>query len=136
MVKEFHYRGLTLEQLKALSIDEFAKIATSHARRSLKRGLTEQQKILLENIRKNPQKFHKTHVRDMTILPEMIGVKMGIYLGGSKQGDGGGRWQILNVTPEMVGFRLGDFAIPVKRVKHSAPGLGASRGSKHYATKT
>ena len=136
MVKEFHYRGLSLEQLKALSIDEFTKIATSRARRSLKRGLTEQQKILLENIRKNPQEFHKTHVRDMVILPEMIGVKLGVYLGGSKAGDAGGKWQILTVAPEMVGFRLGDFAVPVKRVKHSAPGLGASRGSKHYATKT
>jgi small subunit ribosomal protein S19 len=136
MPKEFHYRGLTPEQLKALSIDEFAKIAGSRVRRSLKRGLTEQQKILLENIRKDPAKFHKTHVRDMVILPEMIGVKMGVYIGGSKAGDSGGRWQILTIGPEMVGFRLGDFAVPVKRVKHSAPGLGASRGSKHYATKT
>ncbi|TAL47607.1 30S ribosomal protein S19 [archaeon] len=136
MVKEFHYHNMTPEQLKTLSIDEFAKIASSRIRRSLKRGLTEQQKILLENIRKNPGKYHKTHARDMVILPEMIGVKVGIYIGGSKAGDASGKWQMLTIGPQMVGFRLGDFAVSVKRVKHSAPGLGASRGSKHYATKT
>lgn len=135
MVKQFQFRGYTLEQLKQMSIDEFAKLLTARERRSLKRGLTEQQKKLLENIRKNPEKFHKTHVRDMIILPEMVGVKLGIYRGGGKAGDAGGKWIPLTITPEMIGKRIGEFSIPISRVKHSAPGIGASRGSKHIAVK-
>ncbi len=128
MPKEFHYKGLTTEELKKMSIDEFAKIISSHERRSLKRGFTEQQKELLEGIRKNPDKFHKTHVRDIVILPQMIGAKLGVH--------NGKEWINVVVQPEMIGRRLGEFSIPIKRVKHSAPGIGASRGSKHIATKT
>lgn len=128
MPREFKYQGLTIEELKKLSIDEFAKIAQSKVRRSLKRGLTDAQKILLENVRENPDKFHKTHVRDMLILPAMVGAKVGIF--------NGKEWVNVVLQPEMVGRRLGEFSIPIKRVKHSAPGIGASRGSKHIATKT
>lgn len=128
MPKEFKYRGLSVGELKVLTIDEFAKLATSRERRSLKRGFSDQQKKLLENIKKDPEKFHKTHVRNMVILPQMIGAKLGIFTGKE--------WFNLVIQPEMVGKRIGDFSIPVKRVKHSAPGLGASRGSKHTATKT
>ena len=128
MPKEFKYRGLSVEDLKKMSIDEFTKIVTSRERRSLKRGFTDQQKKLLETIRKDPDKFHKTHVRDMIILPEMIGAKLGIHSGKD--------WINVVIQPEMIGKRLGEFSIPIKRVKHSAPGIGASRGSKHIATKT
>jgi len=127
MPKEFKYRGLSVEELKKLSIDDFAKLIKSRDRRSLKRGFTEQQKKLLEAIRKDKEKFHKTHVRDMVILPEMIGTKLGIY--------SGKEWINVVVQPNMIGKRLGDFSIPVKRVKHSAPGIGASRGSKHISVK-
>jgi len=136
IMKEFRYRGYTLEELKKMSIEEFAKIADARIRRKLRRGLTEQERKLLEKLRKEPEKFHKTHVRSMVILPEMIGKKIGVYVGGGKAGDASGKWQPITINPEMVGFRLGSFAIPIKRVKHSAPGIGASKGSKHYATKT
>jgi len=135
MVKEFHYRGHTLEDLKKMSIDEIARLLPSRNRRSLKRGLTEQQKKLLENIIKNPEKFHKTHVRDMVILPEMVGTKLGVYKGGAKAGDSS-KWTNVVIAPEMIGHRIGEYSIPISRVKHSAPGIGASKGSKHIATKT
>lgn len=127
MPKEFKFRGKNIEELKKLSIDEFAKLLTSRERRTIKRGFGEQEKKLLENIRKNPGKFHKTHVRNMIILPEMVGVKVGVFTGKN--------WFQLEIKPEMVGYRLGDFSIPIQRVKHSAPGIGASRGSKHVAVK-
>lgn len=127
MAKEFNFRGKKIEDLKAMSIDEFSKMITSRERRTIRRGFTEQEKVLLEGIRKNPGKFHKTHVRNMIILPEMVGVKMGVYTGKE--------WFQLVVEPHMVGHRLGEFSIPVKRVRHSAPGIGASRGSKHIAVK-
>ncbi|HLC85017.1 MAG TPA: ribosomal protein S19 family protein, partial [Candidatus Nanoarchaeia archaeon] len=31
--------------------------------------------------------------------------------------------------PEMLGHKLGEFAITKKRVAHSAPGIGATRSS-------
>ena len=135
MVKEFHYRGYSLEDLKKMTIDEVAKLIPSRMRRSLKRGLTEQQKKLLENLRKNPDKFHKTHVRDMVVLPEMVGAKLGLYKGGAKPGDSS-KWVNVVLAPEMIGHRIGEYSIPISRVKHSAPGIGASKGSKHIATKT
>lgn len=135
MVKEYKFRGYSLEDLKKMSIDELAKLFPSRIRRSLKRGLTNQQKKLLENVRKAPEKFHKTHVREMVILPDMVGVRLGIFKGGSKPGDGS-KWVNVIIDPKMIGRRLGEYSIPIGRVKHSAPGIGASKGSKHIATKT
>jgi small subunit ribosomal protein S19 len=74
-------------------------------------------------------------MRRMIIFPEMVGIKFGIYTGGGKEGDSQAKWFSLTVKPEMVGKRLGDFAVSVKRVQHSAPGIGASKGSKHIAVK-
>jgi len=125
--REFKLRGKTSEEFKKMSIDEFSKLLPARERRTIKRGFTDQQKTLLEKIRKNPSKFHKTHVRTMIILPEMIGLKFGVFTGKE--------WFQIVIKPEMVGFRLGDFSIPNKRVNHSAPGIGASRGSKHVAVK-
>ena len=127
MPKEYNFRGKKLEDLKAMTIDEFSKMITSRERRTIRRGFTDQEKKLLEKIRKDPAKFHKTHVRGMIILPEMVGVRLGVFTGKE--------WFQLTVTPEMIGHRVGEFSIPVKRVKHSAPGIGASRGSKHIAVK-
>lgn len=135
MVKEFLFRGKTLEELKKMTIEEFARLLNSSGRRALKRGLTDQQKKFLENIRKDPEKFHKTHVKDMIILPEMVGVKIGIYVGGSKE-EKGGKWASITIKPEMIGRRLGEFVLTTKRVRHSAPGLGATKGSKFFASKT
>ena len=136
MAKEFSLRGKSFEELKNMTIDEFARLLPSRERRSLKRGLTEPQKKLLEKIRKKPEKFHKTHMRNMIILPEMVGKKFGIYKGGAAKGDKSNRWVTLDAMPKMVGFRLGDFAIPVKRVQHSSPGIGASKSTKHASMKT
>jgi len=127
MAKEFRFRGKSLEELRKMSIEEFAKLLTSKERRSLLRGLTEQQKKLLEKIKKYPDKFHKTHLRDMVILPQMVGAKIGVY--------NGKEWVPVHIKPEMIGRRLGEFSIPIKKVKHSAPGIGATRGSKFYASK-
>jgi small subunit ribosomal protein S19 len=125
--KVFSFRGKNLEELKQMRIEEFARLITARERRTLKKGLSENQKKLLENIRKNPEKFHKTHMREMIILPEMIGIKFGVF--------NGKEWVNVMVLPEMVGHRLGEFSISVKRVKHSAPGIGATRGSKFIASK-
>jgi small subunit ribosomal protein S19 len=125
MVKKFTFRGRTLEELKRMSIHEFAQLLGARARRSLKRGLTEPQKKLLKAIQQDPDKFHRTRARDMVILPQMVDVKVGVY--------SGKEYVPVVIKPEMLGFRLGDFVPPTQHVKHSAPGIGASRGTKFYA---
>ena len=127
MARIFKYKGKTLEELKKLSLEEFSKLLSSRERRSLLRGLTERQKKLLEQIRNDPKKFYKTHERDMIILPEMIDVKFGIY--------NGKEYMPVTVSPEMLGHRLGEFALTRQRTLHSAPGVGATRGSKHIPLK-
>lgn len=124
---KFMYRGKTLEELKAMSLEEFRELLPSRERRTLKRGFTEEQKKLLEKIRKNRSRFYKTKEREMIIIPEMIGVKLGVY--------NGKEYVPIEIKPEMVGHRLGEFALTRKQVKHSAPGFGATRSSKYVPLK-
>ena len=127
MAREFYYRGKKLEEIQKMSLEEFSKIVPSRERRRLLRGLTERQKKLLENIKKYPDKFHKTHERDMVIIPQMIGVKLGVF--------NGKEFVRVEITPEMIGHRLGEFSLTRARIKHSSPGAGATRGSKHIPLK-
>ena len=129
MAKIFTYRGKTLEELKMLSLDDFAKLVKSRMRRKLlRRGLTEQEKKFIENLKKAPaDKFIRTHLRDMPVLPIMVGRKIGIH--------NGKEYVPVDIAPEMIGQRLGDFSITIKRVKHSGPGIGATRGSKFIPLK-
>jgi small subunit ribosomal protein S19 len=124
---KFRFRGKSAEELRSMSIEDFRALVNSRHRRSMKRGLTEQQKTLLENIRKNPKKFHKTHCRDLLILPEMLGVKLGVH--------NGKEFVPVEIRPEMLGHRLGDMVMSRRLVKHSAPGFGATRSSKFVPLK-
>jgi small subunit ribosomal protein S19 len=124
---KFEFRGKSIEEIKAMNLEEFSLMIPSRQRRSLKRGLPEKQKKLLEKIRKNPKKYHRTHSREMVILPEMVGVKIGVY--------NGKEYLALEIKPEMLGHRLGEFVLTRKNVKHSAPGFGATRSSKFVPLK-
>ena len=124
--KEFTYRGKTLEELKKLSLNEIAELLPSRQKRSLKRGLTEQQKILLKKIRKN-EKNIETHCRDMVILPEMIGKPIKIH--------NGKEFVQVMMMDDMIGHYLGEFSLTRNRVEHSAPGIGATRSSAALSVK-
>jgi small subunit ribosomal protein S19 len=134
MPREFTYRGCTFEELQAMSMDDFIRMLPSRQRRSLKRGLTRGQRILLENIRraKETQKegentVVKTHARDMVILPEMVGVTVLVH--------NGKEFNPVEIAAEMIGHYLGEFAITNKAVKHGSPGIGASRSSMYVPLK-
>ena len=134
MPKEFRYKGYTLEELQRMPMDEFIKLLPARQRRSLLRGLTEAQRILLEKIRKAKKAVKegkkvviKTHVRDMIILPEMVGLTIHVY--------NGKEFVPVEIKPEMIGHYLGEFAITCKPVKHGAPGIGASRSSMYVPLK-
>lgn len=136
MPKEFRYRGLTLNDLQAMSMDEFIRIVPSRQRRSLQRGLSPEQRKLLEAIRKVKETVReptmkpsvlKTHARDMIILPEMVGATLLVHNGKD--------FTSIEIKPEMIGHYMGEFAITNKPVKHGVPGIGASRSSMYVPLK-
>jgi small subunit ribosomal protein S19 len=128
IMAKFLYRGKTFEELKSMDLASLRNLLNARERRSLKRGLTEEQKKLLKKMRKKGKdKLIKTHARDMIILPEMVGYKFGVYNGKD--------WVVVEIKPEMIGHRLGEFALTRKRPKHSAPGFGATRSSSHVPLK-
>jgi len=118
--KEFTFYGKTLEEVQAMSLEEFAKLLPSRPRRSLKRGFTGPQKILLEKLRKGKQNI-ETHCRNMVILPEMVDKVINIHNGKT--------FVMVKISPHMLGHSLGEFALTRGNVSHSAPGIGATRSS-------
>jgi len=131
---KFHYRGYTLEELKKMNMDEFVKLLPSRARRSLRRGLPPRQKKLLERLRRayrakkrGKDILTRTHVRDMLIFPEMVGLQIGVYNGKS--------YEVVEVKPEMIGHYLGEFSLTRRHVQHGSPGIGATRSSKYVPLK-
>lgn len=134
MPGEFTYRGFSLDQLQGMSMDEFIDLLPSRQRRSLHRGLTKEQRILLEKMRKVRESsgegkniLVRTHVRDMIILPEMVGLTILVH--------NGKEFVPVEIKPEMTGHYLGEFAITNKPVKHGTPGIGASRSSMYVPLK-
>ena len=124
--KEFTYRGKSLEELKNLSMNEIGLLLPARQRRSLKRGLTDQQKVLLKKIKNNKNGI-ETHCRDMIILPEMIGKTIRVH--------NGKEFVPVILIDEMLGHCLGEFALTRKMVAHSAPGIGATRSSAALSVK-
>lgn len=64
MVKIFSFRGKTLEQLKEMNLEEFAKLINSRGRRTLLRGLNDRQKKLWKILEKNLINFIK-HMKEI-----------------------------------------------------------------------
>jgi small subunit ribosomal protein S15e len=83
---------------------------------SLLRKLRKSKKDLAHGEKPQPV---KTHLRNTTIVPEMIGSICAVYNGK----------QFINVEikPDMVGFYLGEFAITYKPTKHGRAGLAAGK---------
>ena len=131
MPKEFRYRGYTVEQLNGMSTEAILQLLPSRARRSLNRGISDDKRKLLEDVRSQKDgKLDgqiKTHARDMIILPVMIGAKVGVYTGKE--------FVEVTIKPEMIGHYLGEYAITNKKVVHGTPGIGASRSSLYVPLK-
>ena len=127
--KKITYRGFEIEELQAKSMEDLVKIMPSRSRRSLKRGFSEIQKKLLgrvKQVRKDMDAGKKvkpirTECRDMIVLPDMVGMEFEVY-------NGKEFYKVL-LDLEMLGQYLGEFSLSRKPVKHSAPGIGATRSS-------
>ncbi len=125
---DFKLKGKELGEIEKMSLEDFLKIIPSRERRALKRGFTEDEKKLLIKIRKRPNAaFYKTHSREMVIIPELLGKKIGIH--------NGKEFVSVDIKPEMLGHRLGEFALTRKKVEHSSPGFGATKSSKFIPLK-
>ena len=112
-LKVFKFRNKTLEELKQLSMDEFAELLPSRQRRSIKRGLSDEKKKLLKKLEKKDNV--KTHRRDMIVFPSMVGKTIQVHNGKG--------FQAVTITEEMIGHYLGEFALTRKRAVHTSMGV-------------
>lgn len=126
--KEFTYRGKTLTELKTLDVREFAKYLPSREKRSVLRNFQQVEKFVSDAKAKSSKgKKIKTHFRDLVIVPELIGMKIQVHAGNA--------FNMFEITDEMLGHRLGEFALTRKKVSHGSAGIGSTKGSKHKAKK-
>ncbi len=146
--KKFRYRGRTLEELLNMPMDQLLELLPSRARRSLLResspeiqqrrmemGIKESPRLKLlrkvmearELLKQGKKVRIRTHVRDMIILPVMVGLTIEVY--------NGKEFIPVRITPEMIGHYLGEFAPTTKIVQHGEPGLKATRSTLFVAMK-
>ncbi|MBI5225240.1 ribosomal protein S19 family protein [Candidatus Micrarchaeota archaeon] len=127
MAKKFTFKGLEVEEVRKLTLEKFMPLVPSKIRRSMKRMATKMRKFI-EKLRKtDPKKIMKTHLREMVIVPEMLDRRIQVYNGKD--------WVDVVIVPQMLGRRLGEYSNTIKMVKHSGPGIGATRGSKSVELK-
>ena len=118
----------------------------ARARRRFRRGLKRKPLALLKRLRKAVREYQfmsdlqkaecpenerpepvKTHLRNMLVVPEMIGSIVGVYNGKS--------FNNVEIKAEMIGHYLGEFSITYTPVKHNRPGIGATHSSKFIPLK-
>ena len=129
---EFTYRGYDLDELQDMDLDEVAELLPARQRRTILRGLSEEHQKLLdkadgkgdEETANNPI---RTHLRDMPILPEFVGLTFAVYTGQS--------FERVEIEPEMIGHYLGEFQLTRNSVEHGQAGIGATRSSKFVPLK-
>ncbi|MCI4367181.1 MAG: 30S ribosomal protein S19 [Thermoplasmata archaeon] len=126
--REYTLRGMTLPALQALTLPELAKVLPARARRSIRRGFTEETQRFFEHLEVQPrEKALRTHCRDALVLPSHVGRRVAIYTGKE--------FKEIEVRPEMIGHYYGEFALTRRFEKHSGPGVGATRSSKFMPLK-
>ncbi|KAJ7954775.1 40S ribosomal protein S15 [Quillaja saponaria] len=142
--KKFSFRGVDLDALLDMSTDELVKLFGARARRRFQRGLKRKPMALIKKLRKadddqsldlnkreappgeKPEPV-RTHLRNMIIVPEMIGSIIGVYNGKT--------FNQVEIKPEMIGHYLAEFSISYKPVKHGRPGIGATHSSRFIPLK-
>ncbi|KAL4073027.1 putative ribosomal protein S12, cytosolic [Scleroderma yunnanense] len=117
--RTFNYRGVELDKLLDMNNED---LVHARARRKFNRGLKRRPMGLIKKLRKAKKEAPpnekpavvKTHLRDMIIVPEMIGSVIGIYNGKT--------FNSVEIKPEMTGHYLAEFSCSYKPVKHGRPG--------------
>eukprot|EP01054_Gregarina_sp_Poly1_P004198 Gregarina_sp_Poly_1__4197@NODE_2296_length_2341_cov_216_856201_g1470_i0_p2_GENE_NODE_2296_length_2341_cov_216_856201_g1470_i0NODE_2296_length_2341_cov_216_856201_g1470_i0_p2_ORF_typecomplete_len151_score15_83Ribosomal_S19/PF00203_21/9e35_NODE_2296_length_2341_cov_216_856201_g1470_i08981350 len=133
--KTFSYRGVPLEKLMDMDFDNLVELLPARHRRQFVRGIHKyHMKSFLQKLTKakmetpygQKPRTIKTHYRNMTITPQMIGSVIGVYNGKT--------FIEVEIKPEMIGHYLGEFSITYKPVKHGKVGATVSKvtNSKFY----
>ena len=96
---------------------------TARARRSVLRNFDKIEKFIkrCESLSQKKKKI-RTHLRDIVIVPKLVGYTISVYNGKT--------FFEFSITHEMIGHRLGEFAVTTQKVTHSAAGIGATKSSK------
>src|SRR3989344_8196976 len=128
MAKELTYRGKTPAELKELDVRSFAKLVPSRERRTLLRQFQEIEQFVARcNNKIAKKKPIRTHRRTVIIVPQMIDMTIQVHTGKE--------YTPVQVTTEMLGHRLGEFAPTRSKVKHGTAGIGATRGAASKSVK-
>jgi len=125
--KEFTYRGYTMEQLLEMPFEDVLALLPSRMRRTFERGFNSEQQTVFDKIKSGDKDVVRTHRRDIPIVPSLVGKKVAIYNGQD--------FKEVELRAEMIGHYLGEFSMTRKVVKHSGPGVGATRSSKFLPLK-
>jgi len=125
--KEFTFRGFSLSELQEMPMEEVISLLSARARRSFNRGLNQEEQVFVDRLLKGDKPTLRTHRREIVILPSFVGKKVGVY--------NGKQFTEFEIKPEMIGHYLGEFAPTRSSVKHSGPGVGATRSSKFMPLK-
>ncbi|CAF0751649.1 unnamed protein product [Didymodactylos carnosus] len=133
--RKFLFRGVDLDQLLDMQTDQLMQLLHCRARRRLGRGLKRKPMALIKRLRKAKKEAVelekpaaiKTHLRNMIIVPEMVGCVVGVHQGKT--------FNQIEIKPEMIGHYLGEFSITYKPVKHGRPGIGATHSSRFIPLK-
>lgn len=126
--REKLYRGKSIEELKKMDTREFAKLVKANPRRAIMRNFDVIEKFVMKCDKlaaKN--KPIRTHSRDLIIVPALIDRMIHIHNGKD--------FLRVKITHEMLGHRLGEFAMTRKFTKHGAAGVGATKSSAALSVK-
>ena len=124
--KIFKFKGKTLDELKTMSIKDFAQLVKARKRRSLLRGIDNKTPKILTKVETGRNKL-RTHRRDVIVIPALIGKSIEVY--------NGQKFIPVTVTEEMLGHYLGEFSQTRRVAQHKGVGVGATKSSKHMGTK-
>lgn len=124
--EEFTYRGYSVADLQQMGMSELLPLMPARARRKFERGLSRDHEKLLSDMREGKERI-RTHLRDMVVLPEMIGRTIEVH--------NGKEFIRVDIQPEAVFHYLGEFALTRRRVSHGSAGIGATRSSKYVPLK-
>lgn len=115
--KQLPYRGKEIEELKSLSVREFSKYLKSRTRRAVLRQFQDIEDFISRAKKKTSKnKPIRTHKRTIIVVPQMIGMKISVY--------NGHEFMPVEITSQMLGHRLGEFAPTRGKVKHSGAIVG------------
>ena len=124
------FRGIDVDNLLDVPHEKFVDLVTARARRRFKRAAHEKPSRFMAKLRKAKKNLAvgekarpvKTHLRNVIVVPEMLGNIIGIYNGKMFNG--------VEIRGEMIGHYLGELSITYKPVTHGRPGLGASMAQR------